>query len=224
MLTVPLNSLAHHSRNRQSGNTWRSVKDWMAERIASNVLMSRLDSNSQSDSDDSDDSDNDCDDLNMVVVSTPDGTIHRAERAKISIVSHGRMAEGVELPTIAVHEGTPVSQIYNEHKILSKGLINAVYFLYKNFCFYKTFFYYLDAVSFTSERQKNRKRRHPMFSRTVNNPFGNISKSTMRAIQAIETAKMRTCRDSDFKYVLLFFDIIMLCNFFLLVINFYTFI
>lgn len=52
MLTVPLTTITEPSRQ---SSLMRSAKDWMAERIANNVLMSRLDPSSSSESDEESD-------------------------------------------------------------------------------------------------------------------------------------------------------------------------
>uniref|UniRef100_A0A915D0N8 Uncharacterized protein n=1 Tax=Ditylenchus dipsaci TaxID=166011 RepID=A0A915D0N8_9BILA len=173
MLTVPLTSIAE---NNHKGGVWsfgRSVKDWMADRIATNVLMNRLDPHGSSDSSSSEsDSEEEEEDIRLVE-SVTEPLVHAA--ATVSIV--GEEGDKTYLPKISIHEGTPDSCVVYAAVIPPTK----------------------DSTPCTSRKSSSKKKRRGTLKHASMNPFANYSQSTMRAIQAIETGKMRAYRNNDFK-------------------------
>ncbi|KAI1707407.1 ion channel domain-containing protein [Ditylenchus destructor] len=178
MLTVPITT----TQKARVGGIGRIVKDWLAEKAA-NIALSRLvpdssDSSSASESE----SDFDEEDGHLHVIEGMEPLVHGS--ATVTVVGH---EGGAMVPKISIHEGTPVSTglIVEGRKVSIQASSAAK-----------------DSVSFSSDHHRRkgsaRRKRH---SRKIGskNPLANCSPATMQAIQAIETAKMCTYRNNDFK-------------------------
>ncbi|KAI6186763.1 TWiK family of potassium channels protein 12 [Aphelenchoides besseyi] len=177
MLTVPLTSIA---QDEHRGGIWeigRSAKDWVADRIATNLLVNRLDpqrySDSESSSSESESEDDESTDETEADVAD--------ESLKEVVVDKQKRPEDEAAPlnpvTLGVRKTSHIST--STRGTMGKG----------------------DAISRVSTRGHAKKGKKPKKTYRLRqmNPFYAYNIPTLRAIQAIETVKMRTDRNGDFK-------------------------
>ncbi|KAH7730525.1 Twik (KCNK-like) family of potassium channelsalpha subunit 12 [Aphelenchoides avenae] len=147
MLTVPLTSVADQRSGRLM-SIGRSAKDWVAGKIASNLLISRLDPYHSSDSEEE----------------------SEGEAEAVEYLNEGVSMD--DMPKIAIHEGTPLRTLDDVRKVSIATR---------------------DSASNASVTRRNRHKPAKAHAHL------NYNKPTLRAIQVIETAKLRTGRDDNLR-------------------------
>ncbi|KAI6239257.1 TWiK family of potassium channels protein 12 [Aphelenchoides fujianensis] len=176
-LTVPLTTIAHDDHRGGLWEMGRTAKDWVADKIASNLLIERLDphrySDDESSSSESSGSESETDETEADVVD---------ESLKEVVVDNHKDTTNEEAPLnpalLGVRKSSHVST--STRGTLGRGA---------------------DAVSRASTKgkhKKEKKHKKPLGLRQWN-PLFAYNMPTIRAIQAIETVKARTNRDADLK-------------------------
>lgn len=122
MLTVPLTTIAQTNETTSNGSIVRAVKDWVAERIASTVLINRLNPRHSYDSSSESENESEYEDNEKLVIANENKPVGTVQYATTNIVD---VEDGL-IPQISLtttnNEDIPISATQNAKKLRLKSI------------------------------------------------------------------------------------------------------